>query len=178
MESRRGVLVLEQHLMKGTHALQLRRREPPVVVGCARGRRRPALPRAGAAQLVPSPHSKEEGRLSLDRRPSAIFIASKRRASPQSSAASAPTAAWCREATRECFCVCSRAAWVHHLSGTRSGPGRPRRRCLRRARSLPARTRTRTSRLCGRGRAAPRARLRCRRRGCGRRPRASTLRPA
>lgn len=34
------------------HALRIRSRVAPVVVGCARGRRRPAVPRARAAQLV------------------------------------------------------------------------------------------------------------------------------
>ena len=44
---------------------------PPVVVGYARGRRRPALPRAGTAQLVRT-HAVRKKAVYHDRRPSAF----------------------------------------------------------------------------------------------------------
>ena len=50
------------------HALRIRSRVAPVVVGCARGRRRPAVPRARAAQLVRTDITRE-------RRPSIALAA-------------------------------------------------------------------------------------------------------
>lgn len=42
------------------HALRIRSQVAPVVVGCARGRRRPTVPRARAAQLVRTDITREK----------------------------------------------------------------------------------------------------------------------
>lgn len=103
------------------HALRLRRREPAVVVGCARWRRRPALPRARTPGLVRTHTASKEAVYREDRRPPACYSPLAARL-PRSNALNTDTSGMnSATITRHATSPRSQPAWSAQNSSRRAG---------------------------------------------------------